>query len=140
MRLTEELYRRIALSKVYIDDNFHREINLDLVSRQACLSRYHFHRIFRQVYRFTPHQYITRKRVEKARELLAANKPVTEVCNEVGFESIGSFSSLFKKETGFPPTYYRNQAWLKKQMSQSHPKRFIPNCFSEQFHLGKSSD
>ena len=135
MHLTPDLYERIVAAKVYIDENYHEAIDLDTISQQAFLSRFHFHRIFRQVYRHTPHQYLTRKRIEKARDLLASNKPVTEVCNEVGFESIGSFSTLFKKEIGFAPTYFRNMAWLKKQEQKEQPKKAIPHCFIEGFRM-----
>ena len=137
MQLTSDLYQRIVAAKVYIDENYHEPIDLDEISQQAFLSRFHFHRLFRKVYHRTPHQYLTWKRIDKAKDLLAENKPVTDVCNEVGFESIGSFSSLFKKEIGFAPTYYRNMAWLKKQQGKEQPKRFIPHCFIEGYSLDK---
>jgi AraC-like DNA-binding protein len=73
--------------------------------------------------------------MDKAKELLANNKPVNDVCNEVGFESLGSFSSLFKKEIGSAPTYFRNMAWLKKQESLRHPVKFIPHCFVEGYRM-----
>ena len=73
--------------------------------------------------------------MDKAKDLLANNKPVTEVCNDVGFESIGSFSVLFKKEIGFAPTYYRNRAWLKKQEEIVQPKKAIPHCFIERYMI-----
>lgn len=135
MNLTTDIYQRIAAAKVYIDENFQEQINLDTISQQAFLSRFHFHRIFTQVYRHTPHQYMTRKRLDKAKDLLANNKPVTEVCNEVGFESIGSFSVLFKKEVGFAPQYYRNMAYKKKMEQLAQPKKAIPHCFIERFRL-----
>ena len=137
MQLTNDLYQRIAAAKIYIDENYQLPIDLEEISRQAFLSRFHFHRLFRKVYRRTPHQYITQKRIDKAKELLANNKPVGDVCNEVGFESIGSFSTLFKKEIGFAPTYYRNMAWLKKQQAKEQPKEFIPHCFIESYKLGE---
>ena len=136
MNLTNDIYDRIAAAKVYIDENFQEPINLETISQQAFLSRFHFHRIFTHVYRFTPHQYMTRKRLDKARDLLASNKPVTEVCNEVGFESIGSFSMLFKKEVGFAPQYYRNMAYKKKRELLAQPKKAIPHCFVETYRLG----
>jgi len=135
--LTKDIYQRIVTAKVYIDENYHEAIDLGLISQQAFLSRFHFHRLFRQVYKKTPHQYLTGKRIDKAKILLADNKPVTEVCNEVGFESIGSFSVLFKKEIGFAPTYYRNMAWLKKQEAKQQPKKFIPHCFIDSYKLDK---
>jgi AraC-like DNA-binding protein len=137
VNLTTDIYQRIVAAKVYIDDNYHEPIDLELISQQAFLSRFHFHRLFRQVYKKTPHQYLTGKRIDKAKTLLAENKSVNDVCNEVGFESIGSFSVLFKKEIGFAPTYYRNMAWLKKQQALKQPKKFIPHCFIESYHLEK---
>jgi AraC-like DNA-binding protein len=130
-----ELYERIVAAKVYIDANYQGSIDLAAVSRHACISPFHFHRLFRTVYRRTPHQYITQKRLEKAQQLLSENMPVGEVCAEVGFESLGSFSMLFKKEIGFAPTYYRNMAWLKKKEQQSQPRKFIPHCFIEGYRL-----
>ncbi len=140
MELTTDIYRRIVAAKVFIDENYQDGINLEQVSRQAFLSRFHFHRLFRQVYKRTPQQYITLKRLDKAKDLLSENKTVTDVCNEVGFESIGSFSILFKKEIGFAPTYYRNMAWLKKQQTLKTPKRFIPGCFIDSYELDKQSN
>jgi len=137
MNLTNDLYQRIVAAKVYIDENYHEPIDLEVISKKAFLSRFHFHRLFRKVYRRTPHQYLTQKRIDKAKDLLAENKPVTDVCNEVGFESIGSFSSLFKKEIGFAPTYYRNMAWLKKQQQKAQPKLAIPHCFIENYKLNE---
>ncbi|HYM93862.1 MAG TPA: AraC family transcriptional regulator [Chitinophagaceae bacterium] len=136
MQLTDDLYKRIASAKVYIDENYSGPIDLAEISRHAFLSRFHFHRLFRKIYRRTPHQYLTRKRIEKAKDLLSENKPVAEVCNEVGFESIGSFSTLFKKEIGFAPTYYRNMAWLKKLEQKEQPRKAIPHCFIESYKLG----
>lgn len=135
MQITGETYRRIVTAKIFIDENYQQPIDLDMISQQAFISRFHFHRIFRQIYRHTPHQYITRKRIERAKDLLAENKPVLDVCNEVGFESIGSFSTLFKKEIGYAPTYFRNMAWLKKKQAEQQPKKFIPHCFIESYKL-----
>lgn len=133
MTLTPEIYQRIASAKVFIDENYKESINLDDVSEQAFFSRFHFHRLFTRIYRRTPLQYITQKRLDKAKDLLTENKSVTEVCNEVGFESIGSFSVLFKKEIGFAPQYYRNMAYKKKMEQQAEPKKAIPHCFIEQY-------
>lgn len=137
MPLTVDIYERIIAAKVFMDENYHAPLNLDEISSKAFLSRFHFHRLFSQVYKKTPHQYLTSKRMEKAKGLLSENKQVTEVCNEVGFESLGSFSVLFKKEIGFAPQYYRNMAWLKKQKALEQPKTVIPHCFIESFQLDK---
>jgi AraC-like DNA-binding protein len=136
MQLTTDIYQRIVTAKVYIDENYQEPIDLEKVSKHAFLSRFHFHRLFKQVYKRTPHQYITQKRLDRAKHLLANNKPVTEVCNEIGFESIGSFSVLFKKEIGFAPQYYRNMAYKKKMEQLDQPKKAIPHCFIEKFKMG----
>jgi AraC-like DNA-binding protein len=135
VNLTTDIYQRIVAAKVYIDDNFQEPIDLEQISKQAFLSRFHFHRLFRQVYKRTPHQYLTQKRLDKAKDLLSGNKTVTDVCNEVGFESIGSFSILFKKEIGFAPQYYRNMAYKKKMEQLAQPKKAIPHCFIESYRL-----
>jgi AraC-like DNA-binding protein len=135
--ITSDIYQRIVNAKKFIDDNYHESIDLEDISQHAFLSRFHFHRLFTRIYRHTPHQYLTRKRLDKAQDMLAENKPVTEVCNEVGFESIGSFSVLFKKEIGFAPQYCRNMAWLKKQQQKEQPKIAIPHCFIESYSLDK---
>jgi len=140
MPIASELYQRIVTAKLYIDDNFQEAIDLDKIAGKACLSRFHFHRLFTRVYKITPHQYLTQKRIDRAKVLLHNDDlSITEVCNEVGFESIGSFSILFKKEIGFAPTYYRNMAWLKQQQVKAQPKKFIPHCFIEGYQLEKDS-
>jgi AraC-like DNA-binding protein len=132
MPIAPDLYPRLVAAKVFMDENFYEPIDLNDISQKAFLSRFHFHRLFSQVYKRTPHQYLTLKRMEKAKNLLANNRQVTEVCSEVGFESLGSFSVLFKKEIGFAPQYYRNMAWLKKRKALEQPKTVIPHCFIEQ--------
>jgi AraC-like DNA-binding protein len=130
MQIPPDVYRKIIEAKWYIDENFKESIDLNAISRKACISRFHFHRLFTRIYHKTPHQYLTRKRIECARELLVDRAvSIREVCNEVGFESIGSFSILFKKEIGYTPQYYRNMAWLKKQQSEQQPLTQIPRCF-----------
>jgi len=137
VNLTNDTYLRIVNAKLFIDENYHEPIDLEQVSKKAFISKFHFHRLFRRIYKKTPHEYITSKRIDKAKELLAKNKQVTEVCNEVGFESIGSFSILFKKEIGFAPQYYRNMAWKKKMEHLAQPKKAIPHCFIESYKLDK---
>jgi len=132
MPIAPDVYKKIVMAKLYMDENFHESIDLDRISREACLSRYHFHRLFTRIYQRTPHQYLTSKRVEQARQWLAdKDLTVSEICNNVGFESIGSFSVLFKKEIGYAPQYYRNLAWIKKQQALAQPRKFIPHCFIE---------
>jgi AraC-like DNA-binding protein len=132
MPIAPDVYKKIITAKLYIDGNFNSPIDLDRLSREACLSRYHFHRLFTRIYRVTPHQYLTRKRIEQARACLASNElTITEICNEVGFESIGSFSTLFKKEIGHAPTHYRVQAHERRQQTLQQPRSELrQTCFA----------
>jgi AraC-like DNA-binding protein len=138
MQLTPDLYKHIAAAKIFIDKNYHAPIRLEQVARQALMSRFHFHRLFTQIYKITPHQYLTRVRMDAARILLAREGiSISDVCTEIGFESLGSFSALFSRESGYSPQYYRNIAWLKKKLVNEQPKRFVPHCFVEQFNVGE---
>lgn len=98
----------------YIDSNFQDDLNLDLLSREQFISKYHMVRLFKRYYGLTPRQYLIDKRIERAKNLLLKGSTVTEACYGVGFESLGSFSSLFKKKTGNSPTSFQ-----KEQLSRS---------------------
>jgi AraC-like DNA-binding protein len=137
VKLTTDIYQRIVAAKVFIDENYHEPIDLEQISQQAFISRFHFHRLFTHIYKKTPHQYVTQTRLDAAKVLLAKEGiSITDVCNMIGFESLGSFSTLFRKQNGHSPQYYRNIAWLKKKLAEQQPKRFIPHCFIEQFKFG----
>lgn len=134
MPISAQVYKQIVAAKQYMDEHFHEPIGQEQIARQACLSRFHFHRLFTRVYRTTPYQYLTRKRVEQARLWLASEDcTVSEVGNNVGFESAGSFSLLFKKETGIPPVDFRQKAKQKQQQAIQQPRKFIPHCHIAQF-------
>jgi AraC family transcriptional regulator len=105
-----ELYRRLLRGRDYMDSFFSAHVRLSEVARQACLSPYHFHRRFREVFRETPNQYLQRKRLEHAGRLLERdNFSVTDVCLETGFESVTSFSGLFRRSFGCSPREYRQR-------------------------------
>jgi AraC-like DNA-binding protein len=89
MSFSTDIYQRVVSAKIFMDDNLQEAIDLGQISKQAYLSRFHFHRIFTRVYRKTPHQYLTEKRLTRAKTLLAKEGiSIAEVCNSVGFESI----------------------------------------------------
>jgi AraC-like DNA-binding protein len=130
MPIPPDVYKKIVTAKLYMDENFHEPIDLQRISRQACLSRFHFHRLFTRIYQRTPHRYLTQKRIEQARRMLAGKElTVSEICNQVGFESIGSFSMLFKKEIGSGPRHYRKEALMRQEQTKRSPTYFIPHCF-----------
>ena len=129
------LYRRIVKAKLFIDNSYSKNIDLDNIADEAFFSKFHFIRQFKKIYGKTPHKYLTVVRIEKAMQLLRTNIPVSEVCYEVGFESLGSFSGLFKRITGFAPSaYLLRQQHIKAQILKT-PLNFIPGCFAEKKRL-----
>jgi len=124
-----DLYERLCRARRYIDECYDLPLDLTEMSKQACLSRYHFLRLFRDAFATTPHQYLIQRRIEKAKELLRSERfSVTDVCFEVGFQSLGSFSSLFRRCVGDAPVNYR-----EREM-QSLSK--VPPCFLYMNGLG----
>jgi AraC-like DNA-binding protein len=85
-------------------------LSIDQVAREAAVSPFHFIRQFQALFGETPHQYRTRARLERAKDLLESSDcSVTTVCMEVGFSSLGSFSDLFARRIGVSPSVYRRQ-------------------------------
>jgi AraC-like DNA-binding protein len=125
------LYRRIVQAKLYIDENYANPIDLTNISDEAYFSKFHFIRLFKKIYGRTPHQYVIKVRIEKAMELLRTDARVSDACFAVGFESISSFSGLFKKLVGVSPSiYFQQQQAIKAHISKA-PLDFIPGCFAE---------
>jgi transcriptional regulator GlxA family with amidase domain len=119
-------HESLLRARELIDAQYAQPLDLNELARTANFSRYHFLRAFRRAFRETPHEYLTRKRIERAKELLAQSEfTVTEICFEVGFESVGSFSTLFHKVVGWSPSIYRARAWEMRK----NPLKFIPNCY-----------
>ncbi|MFT3935315.1 MAG: AraC family transcriptional regulator [Chitinophagaceae bacterium] len=103
--------QKIIAARNFIDANLCNEIMLKDMAADACLSAFHFIRLFKKCYGRTPHQYLMDARIEKAKELLLAGNNIMQTCYSLGFASTTSFSGLFKKNTGISPSQYR----LKKQ-------------------------
>jgi AraC-like DNA-binding protein len=101
------------------------------VAREARMSPYHFIRLFEATFGSTPHQYRIQARLENAKRMLAIdNASVTEVCLESGFTSLGSFSDLFARRVGMPPSAYRRYARPFIQSLGVMPHALQPGCFS----------
>lgn len=129
----EELYRRLHRAHDFVQALSSTPITLDDMARVANLSPTHFLRTFKQAFRETPHQYLTARRLERAQQLLReTDLPVTEICLAVGFESLGSFSALFKRRLGCSPQGYR-QAWRMNRNGD-----FEEAAQSQECHSGAS--
>jgi AraC-like DNA-binding protein len=104
----DELFRRVRRGQEFLHANACLDLDLAQLAREACLSPYHFHRAFTRAFGKTPHQYRNELRLLRARRLLeTSQRTVTEICGDVGFESPASFSSLFRRFFGFPPSALR---------------------------------
>ena len=119
-----ELYQRLYWAKEFMDANLGESLRLAQIAEIACLSPHHFLRLFKQLFHLTPHQYLTTRRLEMAQQLLRKTElPVTDICLEVGFVSLGTFSHLFRRKHGVSPLQYRrdNCAPLFSVKHDLHP-------------------
>jgi len=121
---SEEVLPQLRAARDLMDRAFAEPLDLDALAAEAGYSRFHFARSFRRAFGETPRSYLTRRRIERAKDLLrSANLTVTEVCYLVGFASLGSFSARFAELVGVPPTAYRDEA-----VRRGGPPT-IPGCF-----------
>jgi len=107
---TATLLVHLRRARDHVDRRYAEPLDLDGLARVAGVSKYHFARCFEAAYGETPIRYLTRRRIERAQDLLRhANLTVTEICCAVGFASLGSFSSRFRQLVGESPTAYRDR-------------------------------
>ncbi len=103
-----ELYKRIVATKEYLNDNLQKKISLDTISRDIGVSKYYLHRLFSEFNGKTPNGYLTKIRLERAKNKLQTSKdPISEIAMTCGFDDTAYFSSLFKKHTGLSPGQFR---------------------------------
>jgi len=125
------LYKRVVQAKLYIDAHYAEKIDLDNIAEEAHFSKFHFMRLFKSAYGKTPHHYLTQVRIDRARLLLMGHTSISEVAFAVGFDSVTSFTGLFKKITGMPPSIFQQQQHQRRAAISAAPLGFIPNCFAE---------
>jgi AraC-like DNA-binding protein len=107
-RVVEDRNRRMLRARDTMDRAFARPLDVPALAKVAHVSPAHFSRQFRATFGETPHRYLQRRRVERAMELLReTDRPVTEICFDVGFNSLGTFSRMFGEVVGEPPSNYR---------------------------------
>ena len=119
---SEEEFRRLHVAREMLADVNHAHLSINDAAREASLSTFHFIRRFRAVFGETPHQFRIRERLTVARALLARGHSVTDVCMNVGFSSVGSFSTLFSRTVGLSPLAYQRQLRCAVYMPQWMPQ------------------
>ncbi len=107
-RALEDRNRRMLRARDTMDRAFAQPLDVPALACVAHVSAAHFSRQFRATFGETPHAYLQRRRVERAMELLReSRRPVTEICLDVGFNSLGTFSRTFRAVVGESPSSYR---------------------------------
>jgi AraC-like DNA-binding protein len=119
----EELMRRVFRGRDFLLSRMDEPISIADAAREACMSRYHFFRVFRAAFGVTPHQFLTFQRLLRALMLLRTGKhTVTEVCFECGFQSPASFSLFFRRHFGISPSEERGG---KEEVQRKRPLKEI---------------
>ncbi|MBQ7420275.1 MAG: helix-turn-helix transcriptional regulator [Prevotella sp.] len=102
---------RIAKALEYINSHLNTKISLDVLSTEACLSKDHFIRLFKQTIGETPGSYVNRKKLEQAELMLVTtNEPITNIASMLAFEDTSYFVRLFRQHIGMAPQQYRNSS------------------------------
>jgi AraC-like DNA-binding protein len=118
-REVEDMNRRLLRARDAMDRAYAEPLNVRAVAAVAHVSDAHFIRSFRAVFGETPHRYLQRRRVERSMFLLReTNRSVTDICFDVGFSSLGTFSRTFREIVGETPSGYR----------MGHGPIVAPNC------------
>jgi AraC-like DNA-binding protein len=126
----EYLYKRVVKAKMFIDDNFAEKLDLSEIANSANFSKYHFLRLFKEIYGVSPQAYLTFVRIEKSKALLAKNVTILEIANSIGFESPTSYSAVFKRLTKMKPSEYRVHVADQRSQIKETPLKFVPGCFA----------
>ncbi|WP_437959131.1 helix-turn-helix transcriptional regulator [Sorangium sp. So ce119] len=131
MLLGHVALRNLCRARDLLSDVRESRLSIEEVAREVAISPYHFIRQFEAVFGATPHQYRIQRRLDLAKQLLAAgHHSVTDVCMEVGFSSLGSFSALFAQRIGMPPSAYRRRARALVQVPGRLPWELVPGCLT----------
>jgi AraC-like DNA-binding protein len=119
-RQVEDLNRRLLRARDAMDRAYAEPLDVRAVAAVAYVSEAHFIRSFHDVFGETPHRYLQRRRVERSMFLLReTDRSVTDICLDVGFTSLGTFSRTFRQIVGETPSDYR----------VGHGPMVAPNCF-----------
>jgi AraC family transcriptional regulator len=113
--------RRVNINRVldFLKENWDKEFSLETIAEMADLSVFHFIRVFKTQTGRTPHEFIIKTKIDKAKELLVTNsKSITEVCFSCGFNNLSHFADTFKRQVGITPSKYKSM--------MKNDKSFLP--------------
>jgi AraC-like DNA-binding protein len=133
LRAPGDVLVHLRRARDHLDRHYAEPHELDDVARVAGLSKFHFQRLFTATYGVSPAAYLSRRRIERAQDLLrATNLTVTEVCHAVGFASLGSLSSRFRDVVGETPRDFQ-----RRYAASGAPR--IPGCLVFMWGLAERS-
>jgi AraC-like DNA-binding protein len=134
--LNHDTYVRLCRARDFLAAHYTRRLTLSEAASVACLSPFHFHRLFSSAFGETPHDFLTRLRMKEAQHrLILENEPVTEICFDLGYESLGSFSSRFRRMVGHSPANYRREVRRVFAVPALWRVAVIPYCFVDFYGL-----
>jgi AraC-like DNA-binding protein len=129
MLLRHEGFRQLCAARELLRDVHEPAPSIAQIANTVGISPFHFIRQFEAVFGVTPHQFRIQSRLELARRLLETGRwSVTDVCMEVGFSSLGSFSALFTQRVGEPPSAYRRRVRAMEAESPNGRSELTPGC------------
>ena len=137
MLLRHQGFRRLCAARDLLRLIGEQPLSIEDIAGAVEISPFHFIRQFEAVFGVTPHQYRIQARLDVAKHLLAAGQhSVTDVCMEVGFSSVGSFSALFAHRVGEPPSSYRRRMRTLVQVPGPAPRAdLLAGCLTLMAHL-----
>jgi AraC-like DNA-binding protein len=131
MLLRGEGLRRLCLARDLLAQLREVPLSINAVARTVQISPFHFIRQFEAVFGVTPHQFRIQSRIDLAKHLLMMGQhSVTDVCMEVGFSSLGSFSALFTRRVGETPSSYRRRVRALVQVPGGFEANVRPGCLT----------
>jgi AraC-like DNA-binding protein len=120
--------RRLLRARDAMDRSYADALDVEALAKAVHLSRAHFIRSFREAFGETPHRYLQRRRIERAMALLReTDRPVTEICLDVGFTSLGSFGRTFRDVVGTSPSAYRAR---EQAAPRAAIRAGVPGCIA----------
>jgi AraC-like DNA-binding protein len=126
---------RLSIARDYLASRYNERTTLEDSARHASLSPFYFNRLFSQAFGETPHAFVARLRMDEAKKLLlAGNHSVTDVCFEVGYESLGSFTTRFHSQVGLSPgAFQRESRRVFRGLGRPWPLFYVPACYQVHF-------
>ncbi|WP_207431128.1 helix-turn-helix domain-containing protein [Sabulibacter ruber] len=102
----KELYRRLLQGRELLEDSLFREVSVQQVAEECCLSEFRFYRLFKQCFGVSPYQYLHALRIEKSLQLRQQGLEWTEIAFQLNFTDGAAFSKAFKKVKGVSPSKF----------------------------------